>query len=406
MDLLKKLILRNKVVSAGIAGSVLVIVSGALISIYFLNAKLRSANNQYVLAERRLLLANQKEQEAKLAADAARSEQARAESALAEMQRAEDAAKQAQELARQSSAQTKVEPERREELEQVSTHSEGKLHEEITTTEKVVPTEPAVEVQSKKVDVSPAIADEAQQLVVHASEVFDKLSRDGLRILAKSPEEVVRRLSGAMESVSRALIIQPNFGAAWMLKGRLHWSLMEFEPAIESFRQAANLASAEQSPSGPDSPREVLALAESLPKAGVDRYLKAADILEASSLPQNATAGNILKLLSRKPTLRKSAGGGPGPLRRNFTANEIAVELIRRNGMKTRVFFKGTDSDQIDVIIWGSPELRDLSPLREIDVSGLALVGARTLDWQTIYSLPMERLDFSKCSIESFPQGP
>ncbi|HEY5811495.1 MAG TPA: leucine-rich repeat domain-containing protein, partial [Terrimicrobiaceae bacterium] len=236
--------------------------------------------------------------------------------------------------------------------------------------------------------------------------VFDKLSRDGLRILAKSPEEVVRKLSGAMESVSRALVVQPNFGAAWMLKGRLHWSLMEFEPATESFRQAANLASAEQSPSGPDAPREVLALAESLPKAGVDRYLKAADILAASSLPQNATAGNILKLLSRKPTLRKSTAGAPGPLRRSFTANEIAVELIRRNGMQTRVFFKGTNSDQIDVIIWGSPELRDLSPLREIDVSGLALVGARTLDWQTIYSLPMERLDFSKCSIESFPQGP
>jgi Leucine-rich repeat (LRR) protein len=80
--------------------------------------------------------------------------------------------------------------------------------------------------------------------------------------------------------------------------------------------------------------------------------------------------------------------------------------LIRRNGIETRVFIKAADSGRVDVIIWGPPEVRDLSPLREIDVSGLAVIGARAFDWQTIFSLSVDSLDFSKCPIESVPQGP
>ena len=46
VDLLKKLVVRNKVVSGVIGASVFVIVSGALVSIYFLNARLKAAHDQ------------------------------------------------------------------------------------------------------------------------------------------------------------------------------------------------------------------------------------------------------------------------------------------------------------------------------------------------------------------------
>ena len=56
--------------------------------------------------------------------------------------------------------------------------------------------------------------------------------------------------------------------------------------------------------------------------------------------------------------------------------------------------------------IWGSTEVKDLSPLREIDVSGLAIIGARVIDWQTIFSCRSIRWTFSKCPIERLPQVP
>jgi hypothetical protein len=61
VDLLKKLVMRNKLISGVIGASVLVIICGALIAIYFLNAKLKEANDQYLLAEERALLANRNE---------------------------------------------------------------------------------------------------------------------------------------------------------------------------------------------------------------------------------------------------------------------------------------------------------------------------------------------------------
>ena len=102
VDLVKKLVVRNKLVSGVIAASVLIIIGGALIAIYFLNARLKDANDQYLLAEQRLQLASRKEQEAKATADEARSQQADAENALAEMQRAEMAARAAQEESKQA----------------------------------------------------------------------------------------------------------------------------------------------------------------------------------------------------------------------------------------------------------------------------------------------------------------
>jgi hypothetical protein len=191
-----------------------------------------------------------------------------------------------------------------------------------------------------------------------------------------------------------------------MLKGRLHWALMEFDRAVDSFRQAVDLEATGRTPIAPDAPAETLALATSLANAGPDKNLKGAEAFRASSIRQNVAAGNILEFLSRKPNVRKSSGSAPGPLRAKLTANEVALELIRRNGTETRAFIKTTSLERVEVIIWGAEEVVDLSPLRDIDVSGLAVIGARTIDWQTIFALPLDSLDFSKCLIERLPQAP
>ena len=131
VDLLKKLVVRNKLVSGVIGASVFVIVAGALVSIYFLNARLKAAHDQYLLAEQRLESANRKEEEAKIAADEARSQQTRAEQALAEMQRAQSAARDAQAQSEKALVETQAELERRENVERAAARRAEELEQQI-----------------------------------------------------------------------------------------------------------------------------------------------------------------------------------------------------------------------------------------------------------------------------------
>ena len=405
VDLLKKLVVRNKLVSGVIGASVLVMVCGALIAIYFLNARLKDANDQYLLAEQRLQFANQKEQEAKLAADQARSQQARAESALAEMQRAEMAALEAQERSKQALVETQFERERLAEVERTAEQRARELQQRIADVQ-TAQSAPEVNAEPPPISPAPSVAPEAEEAMREAASIYDfELAPEELQGLERSPEKVVRRLSEAMNSVSHALTIQPDIVAAWMLKGRLHWALMEFDRAVDSFRQAVDLNASGRTPGGPDAPAETLALAISVANGGPDKYQKGAEAFRASSIRQNAAAGSVLEFLNRKPNLRKSSGNAAGPLRGQLTVNEVALELIRRNGTEARAFITPSSLARVDVIIWGAEQVVDLSPLRDIDISGLAVIGARTIDWQTIFALPLDSLDLSKCLIEKLPQA-
>ena len=96
---------------------------------------------------------------------------------------------------------------------------------------------------------------------------------------------------------------------------------------------------------------------------GSEKYLKGAEALLASSLAQNVTAGGILEFFNRKPSLRHASNKAPGPLRQKFTANEVALELIRRNGTGLQAYVATERLDRTDVIIWGAEEVNDLSPV-------------------------------------------
>jgi serine/threonine protein kinase/class 3 adenylate cyclase len=403
VDVLKKLVLRNKLVSAVSAASVLIIACGALLSIYFLNARLKDAHEQYALVEERLQLASQMEQEAKAAAELARAEQTRAENALADMQRAVNTPKEAQEDSRQERVEIQAEHESPEETARLADRPEEAPQQEMATIQTVVQDPPPPTPESAV--PTGTISDAAQQAMLEADRIYNfDLAQSELRRLDKTPEEIVRRLVQAMDTVSRALTEQPDLGVAWMLKGRLHLALMEFDPAIESFSEAVKLEGTLGAPNEADSAGQMLELATNVARAWPDKSARAAEALRASSLPQNQVAGNIMQFLNGKPALRQASSSAPGPLRRQMTANEAALKLIRRNGADTRVFVKNSDAGRIDVIVWGQSEVKDLRALLDIDLSGLAVIGARKLDWQTILSLPVESLDFSRCPIESLPQ--
>ena len=284
VDLLKKLVVRNKLVSGVIGASVFVIVAGALVSIYFLNARLKAAHDQYLLAEQRLESANRKEEEAKIAADEARSQQTRAEEALAEIQRAQSAARDAQAQSEKALVETQAELERRENVERAAARRAEELEQQIADiqTAESTPTLPIAAVSSES---APELAPEAERALSEALRIYDaELSPEELRNLERTPDRIVDRLTDALNSVSRALVVQPDLSAAWMLKGRLHWALMEFERAVDSFRQAVNL---DQPPSEIEGPVEALELATAMANAGSEKYLKGAEVLLASSVAQN-----------------------------------------------------------------------------------------------------------------------
>jgi serine/threonine protein kinase/class 3 adenylate cyclase len=394
VDLLKKLVLRNKLVSAVSAASLLIIGAGVLISIYFLDAKLKEAKEQYSLVEERLQAAARREQEVRQEAVAAKSEKARTDEILAETQHALDVSKRALEDSRQA----EIEIQTTDKIGGVTRMPEAEQPAASTPTaapEPALPPDPVVEA-----DVPLKGDDQPWQPMTEANKIFDVDLADGeLRRLEKTPQEVVKHLVQAMERVSLALSERPGSGDAWMLKGRLHLALMEFGLAAESFREATK---AEEAPSDPDSPEEMLELVTS--SAGPEKFVKAAEVLRESSLPQNQTAGSILRLLNSKRRLHNTFSDSPGPLRRKITGNEAALAVIRRNGPGTRAFVNASSAGRHQLIVWNAPELRDLSPLLDIELFGLAAIGARTLDWKTILSLPVEELDLSQCLVETLPQ--
>ena len=394
VDLLKKLVLRNKVVSAVGAASLLIIGAGVLVSIYFLDAKLKEANAQYSLVEQRLQVATKREQDAREEAVAAKSEKARAEEVLAETRHALEVSKRDLEDSRH--AQTEIEA-----TAKISEETELPASEQqAAPTPTATPDQPLPQDPVVMTDIPPEAEDAPWQPMMEASKIFNvDLAEDELRRLEKTPQEVVNRLVQAMDNVALALSERPGSGDAWMLKGRLHLALMEFGLAAESFREAEK---AEEPPSDSDTPREMLELVTST--AWPEKFVKAADVLRESSLPQNQTAGNTLRLLNSKRRLHKFFSDSPGLLRRQITGNEAALEVVRRNGPGTRVFVEPSSAGRVRVIVWNSPELKDLSPLLDIELSGLAAIGARTLDWKTILSLPVEELDLSACALETIPQ--
>jgi serine/threonine protein kinase/class 3 adenylate cyclase len=95
MDVFKKLVLRNKIISVVIGASILVIITGVLLSIYLLEASLKEANADYSRLEQHLQLANENEQEARREAELARAAKERAEKALAQVREAVETSKEA-----------------------------------------------------------------------------------------------------------------------------------------------------------------------------------------------------------------------------------------------------------------------------------------------------------------------
>ncbi len=207
-------------------------------------------------------------------------------------------------------------------------------------------------------------------------------------------QKIVALLAKGLEAASGALVINRDFAPAWIAKGRFHLALMEYSEAAESFAQAVRAAESGTFPMPPGgNPKDLQKLAESLARNPGDKAKRAVEDLKLFQDPQTRNAAGVIEILDKSRR-------GPASRERSISANEAALALTTLNGPGVQVY---GGSEKSELIVWGADELKNLSPLKNRQMTSLTIAGAKTLDWATLQTLPVETLDLSKCGFDSFP---
>jgi serine/threonine protein kinase len=426
-EVFKKLIQRNKGVSAVVAASIVIFVVGALVSIAILSHSLTEQNR--VVSQLKERDAEVARKSAEIAEQIAKNKEISVEiqdkvtlAALSE-KNADIARKRAKDALEELKAkQAEVEAEQQKSKEAVAKTKEAlaaseedkRLREELE--QRIEKARLEEERQSGDVSSPPSSRSEAQrqESLRAVQQQFDQARQ--LFFLEASPffprqqanaDGIIDRLKDAMDHVTQALLISPDFLPGWMLKGRIHLVLLEYDRAAESFREALKYVDNFPGAIAKDNPEVMVKLTRELSAGLGDKYSKGAEILDESPDPQNKTTGQMMKIVAGKPGSKFSTDPA-GPLNRAVTANEAALALLARNPPGTKVFVKpGGIGVGTEIILWGSSEITDLSPLKEIELSGLTIAGAKKIDWPTLFTLTgLESLNLSQCGLERFPVTP
>jgi hypothetical protein len=224
-----------------------------------------------------------------------------------------------------------------------------------------------------------------------------------LQRLEKSPDEVQKRVAAALDQVSRALIFDSNFGPAWMLKGRLHLGLSEFDQAAESFKRAGSVPAPESSDGPKDDPAKMLQIAADLSRSLGDRTTKAQELLKFVRLPNTEMTVAVISALSEKNTRRSS---GSTTKTRAMGPNELALALVVRNPSLKNPKISQDVTGRVAVELETTEEVGDLTPLKDVDLGTLVIHFSKQLDWTTLLQLPMETLDLTGCAVDVLPAVP
>lgn len=246
---------------------------------------------------------------------------------------------------------------------------------------------------------------EAQESFNTAMEIFN------LGMLQNaSGDEGVNQLVKAMDAVSKTLVASPDFLPAIMLKGRLHLCLMEYDQAAACFAAGAKLVASGAPPMPNDNPVAMYQMMSQVTSTLGDRTTKVLQALHEAGSQQNELTAGILKQVSTKAKKNAFAATQSNPLGRGSSVSEVTLSLLEKNGPDTQISVKTNPDGKPAVIIWntkGLAEFKDLSPLKQIDPSSVAVVGAKAIDWASLKALrSLASLDLSKSDLSTgFPGG-
>ena len=223
-----------------------------------------------------------------------------------------------------------------------------------------------------------------------------------------NPEIILKRISSGLESVCQTILLDPTLPQGWMMKGRYHLACMEVAQAKEAFQMAEKSVQAMQGADlpdllGPDRPQALLSISEQLARPTGDRFEKAASLLNGTGSSADQITAGVIQFLQDKPITRRSTFNS-SPTGRIPGTSEVAVDLVASNGGTGKIVVGGGGRD---VSISGIPKLLDLSPLKSLSQQPvrIKIQGTDALDWATLAALPLESLDLSGCGIGSLPVG-
>lgn len=406
IEVTRKMVQRNKGVATVVLASVLIFFLGTLGAIGLLSRSLtktrqalkeRDDKNQIVQAKDAELEQKKRELEkaqmdlsdraaavelarkqAALVEETARAQKTMADKALAELRAAQEEAHQATQLALQDVEKERVAKEKAEEkIESLSRKAEQNAG---------IPPEHR-----------PNFPHELLQAIQQSNQTLNLyLSRIALENPEMTGRKITELLTRSLEEVCAALRANRNFTPGWVAKARLHLALGEFDDAAESFGWAAHTAGLGDFPPPANEDLEALQdTAASLARQPGDKTKRAAEVLSRYQEPYTNIA-SILQALARD---RKNSPD----IRRPFGPNEATLALAGVNGEGVCA---STGRDGKSLILWGVDNFDTLTPLKGKEIIRLAIVAAKTVDWKTLQSLPLESLDLSKCAMESFPAQP
>lgn len=420
LALARKLVMRNRAITAVIAASLLVLLFGSITAFWQITDRAKTAEaalaeaqiqkeralkNERLADEQRdrVVAASAEVEEAQKAKTAALQDKVQADQAKALAQQDSEAERQKREAAVKEAAD-RVEGADKKLIEAQSLIKDLQA-------QTVVP-QPAAEPPRRAPGFFFEDREKFFQTNRAANEALMTFLRDlnpeELKRYERNPEMILKSISSGLESVSQALLVDPTLSQIWMVKGRYHLSCLEVTQAKESFQMAGKSAESRREANQPDMlesdrPQELVAICDQLMKPVADRFEKAATLLNGTGSPVDQIAAGVIKFLKDKPIARRGTLSS-GPTGRVPGISEVAVGLMATNGGIGQVVVAGGGRE---LSLAGIPKLLDLSALKSLSLQPvrIKIQGAGALDWPTLAALPLESLDLSGCGVAGMPAG-
>jgi len=413
LELARKLVQRNRTVSAVIFFSLLVLAGGGALSVWKILERTHVAERQerlareaLVEAERQRTLAEGQKTYAEEQRRKAEEKELEVSQALAEVKLAQSATKDANQLVKDRENETAEERKKREEAERLAQEKDRQLQ-QLQASQHGVP-EPAPKPEIPK-KIQPRVPDmpAAQKAFDDARFTFNMgLSPQTLKAMDREPEKILARVGDAIDSVSKSLLADGGFFPGWMLKGRLHLASLEIDRALACFDRAISAAAMRRQDSPPDdNPRALADTIRAVPKTATDRSAKVAAGIGNIPGFLNKIAADTMVFMASKSALKRSSATSSNPLSRPVGSSEAWLEIASANGLDpaTQVQTDTGADGNMEIAVEGAEKLSDLSILHDVKASSLAVRASSHLDWTTIASLPVKSLVVSGCDAADLP---
>lgn len=405
-ELFRKLVMRNKPLSAAIAVSILVITVGLAVAAWTINDRRLDAEAARRIAERARLEAEERRQEAETARALAEQKQAEAEQALAEAEKAREAEREARGLhdeavarVRQASEEREAAEAQRQQLATLASEQAQQLEETRTRLQEIEKRDrqEAALLANPDVIAAAVAMDEALSAYQFGFAPEDLAKLDG-------PSGIFERMNYVMVRLCKVLELQPESMPALAMKTRLHLADLDVDAARATINKAMRVAAKDPEAAKKENLEPLGDLVLKLDSAGLPSASEVSAALRRTGFAHDRIAANILDAMATDRTSRRLVSkSGHSPLGRPTLPEELAFRLRLGNPNVLRVGVSKSDTEGWTVELLGANGPVDLTPLANREVQTLRIQGATEFDWSVLFALPLKSLDLSGSAVRSIP---